>query len=418
VKRGPLAVRSPSQLLPLIVLLATVALVAACGRAPRTGPAPEVARPTLTHIRTLVARRLPFPPLDSILSPPPLTRPVRVCAGGDVMLGSNLAPPRRASIAPEASTAPVLPDPNSLLAPLAPLMADADVIMLNVEGAIGEGPASPKCRPDSRFCYAFRQPPEVAEALARLGSPAATVVGNVANNHAMDAGPLGFRATLRHLGLAGVPVTGADTLPTLVAVGGRDTIAFLGFSTFQAGPDARDLEALRRHVARAATRYRVVVSVHAGAEGVDAQRTMDRTETYLAEDRGNPIVIARTAVDAGASLVLGHGPHVLRAVEWVRGSLIAYSLGNLVTYGSFSMVEPLNRGAVLCATIGADGFVSTAELKATVQTAPGRVRPDSTARAVWLVDSLSVLDFPGTGARLEGGPALRRPEPADLPSAR
>ncbi|MGH7718492.1 MAG: CapA family protein, partial [Gemmatimonadaceae bacterium] len=134
---------------------------------------------------------------------------VRVCVGGDVTLGTNLdttwvttptrsrrggrlGPPR-----PRPRGIVPLPDPDSLLAPLRPLLRDADVVLLNVEGAIGEGPAPPKCREGSTNCYAFRQPPRTAAALRRLAGDA-PMVGNLANNHANDAGPEGLRATAEH----------------------------------------------------------------------------------------------------------------------------------------------------------------------------------------------------------------------------
>ncbi len=295
-----------------------------------------------------------------------------------------------------------------MLAPLAPLVVDADLVLLNIEAAIGDGPAPSKCRPGSTTCYAFRQPPAVAGALARL-APDAAVVGNVANNHAMDAGIDGFRSTAQHLRAAGVAVTGVDTLPTLIALGPRpDTIAVLGFSTFRAGPDARDLSAVRRHVARAFARYRrVVVSVHMGAEGRDAQRTPRQTEIFLGEDRGNPVAFAHAAVESGAALVIGHGPHVLRALERRGDALIFYSLGNLLTYGPFNMSEPLNRGAIACAAIDRAGRVDRARLHPTIQRPPGRAEPDLSRRGAELIDSLSRLDFPESAARVEADGTVR-----------
>jgi hypothetical protein len=347
-----------------------------------------------------------------------LASPVRVCAGGDVMLGGNLDTAWAVRLSRQLHRhVPALPDPGPLVAPLQSLVRDADIVVLNVEGAIGEGLAPRKCRRGSRNCYAFRQVPAVAAALAGL-APSGAVVGNVANNHSMDAGPQGFEETVRHLSGAGVSVTGADTVPTLVAVRGADTVAVLGFSVFTAGPDAHDLPAVHRLVARAAGRYRVVVVMHVGAEGFDAQRTPDRDETYLGEDRGNSVAIARTAIAAGASLVVGHGPHVLRAMEWRGDRLIAYSLGNLVTYGPFSLVEPLDRGGILCATLAPNGAVTEAELRSTVQTAPGHVAVDPSNRAAQLVDSLSALDFPQTAVGVRGTSVLVRTPSAASPGGR
>jgi hypothetical protein len=338
---------------------------------------------------------------------------VRVCAGGDVTMGTNLDPGwARFASAKYGMRVEPFPDPDSLLAPLRPLVADADVVLLNVEGAIGEGvPARRKCAPGSTACFAFRMPVATAAALRRVtDADSAAVVGNVANNHAGDAGRPGWRETMGHLEAAGVHVTGADSVPTVVATARGDTVAFLGFSVW-IGPDARDLAAVRRIVGRAAERYeRVVVTMHMGAEGRAAQRTPDARETFYGENRGNVVAFARTAAKAGADLVVGHGPHVMRAAEWQGETLILYSLGNLLTYGPFSLAEPLNRGAVACAAMDPTGRVVEAELRPTRQVPPGRVLADLTSRSAALADSLSRLDFPETGARIEPDGRILLPE--------
>jgi hypothetical protein len=224
------------------------------------------------------------------------------------------------------------------------------------------------------------------------------VVANLANNHAFDAGDQGFRATISWLDSAGVLVTGADTEPTLAVSARGDTVAFLGFSAFT-DPGVLDLELVRRVVARTASLYpRVIVTAHVGAEGSGAQRTGDSLEHFVGEMRGNSVAFAHAAVDAGASLVIGHGPHVLRAAEWRHGALIFYSLGNLINYGPFLLGPPLDRGAVACATLDSLGHPREVVLHATRQRWPGFVRFDRSGRALVLVDSLSRLDFSTTGA--------------------
>ncbi len=402
-------------------------LLAACApRPPRHEPPPQPAPPDTTRAPTPAEPDTAGPTAPDTTAPtPPDTvapaateaarlRTLRVCAGGDVLLGNNLDTLWAARTAARLGQ-PVtpFPDPDSLLAPLRPLLEGADVVLLNLEGAVGEGPAPAKCRPGSTRCYAFRQPVAAADALARFAAPAA-VVANVANNHAMDAGPEGFAATAAHLSQAGVRVTGADTLPTPLPTPDGDTLAVLGFSPFLAGPDPRDLDAVRRHVSRAAARYpRLVVTMHMGAEGRAAQRTPDQNEIFLGEDRGNSVAFARAAAEAGASLVVGHGPHVLRAAEWKGEALILYSLGNLLTYGPFNMEEPLNRGGIACATVDGEGRVVEALLRPTLQHLPGLVSGDPSGRGSFLVDSLSRLDFPETAGRIQTdgvvlGPASRR----------
>lgn len=381
---------------PLAALLLLV-LVACPPGPPAELPAEPPAEPPAEAIPAPRPEAEPTPPAVR----PPAERTVRICAGGDVLLGNNLDTlwAARAAARLDREVLP-FPDPDSLLLPLRRLLVGADIVLLNVEGAIGAGPAPPKCRPGSTRCYAFRQPVAAAAALRRVAGDAA-LVANLANNHAMDAGYDGFTATLDYLRQAGARVTGADTLATPIVTAAGDTVAVLGFSPFLAGPDPRDLSAVRRHVARAFARYRrVIVSMHVGAEGSGAQRTLDRSEIFLGEDRGNPVAIARAAVESGAALVIGHGPHVLRAAEWRGDALAFYSLGNLLTYGPFNMREPSNIGGIACASIDAAGRVSAAEFRPTYQVPPGLVQFDPAGRGAFLVDSLGKLDFPESAARL------------------
>lgn len=345
----------------------------------------------------------------------PPKRPTRVCAGGDITLGTNLDTAwSRASERRFRRQFGVTPDPTTLVAPLRQLFGDADVVLLNVETAIGDGPVrSPKCGPKPKNCYAFRSPSDGASALRSIGDSAAVVVGNVANNHARDAGQEGFDSTAAILTRAGILVTGADTLATPVPLPDSARLAVIGFHTNEAATDARNLAAVSRHVARAVEQYgTVIVTVHIGAEGVGAQRTRDTTELFLESkiDRGNPVAFATAAFNAGATLVVGHGPHVLRAAEWRGDKLVFYSLGNLATYGPFNIIEPLNRGVVACVDL-VDRQILGAELRPTMQLAPGLVIRDSTRRALRLIDSLSTLDFPLTGARVDPWGELQRVVP-------
>jgi hypothetical protein len=397
------------------VIVALAALISSCGRqtpppspAPAQAPAPDreaMRRDSLARVRAAFVA-------DSLRAVYAVrdTSTVRFCAGGDVTLGTNLDTTWTRLVAHRLKK-PVaaLPSPDSLVAPLRPLFASADFVLLNVEGAIGDGvPPIEKCAKSTGGCFALRMPPRAATAIR--GVSKRTVIANLANNHARDAGAEGLRETARALESAGVVVTGTDTLPTLAVTAHGDTVAFLGFSTSGGSNDLRDLDAVRRHVARAAGgSRRVIVTMHLGAEGRAAQRTLDSTEMYFDASRGNPVAFAEAATSAGADLVIGHGPHVVRAAEWRGSALVLYSLGNLVTYGPFSHREPMRRGVVACATVDGRGAVHDVRLHATSQRAPGRVSIDRSHRALALMDSLSRLDFPKTGARVHKDGRVVRP---------
>ena len=88
--------------------------------------------------------------------------------------------------------------------------------------------------------------------------------------------------------------------------------------------------AIRSYYAVAADYDIVVVTFHGGAEGADAIHIPFAEEEYYGEPRGDVVWFARGAVDAGADLVIGHGPHVVRAMERYNDRLIAYSRNNFV----------------------------------------------------------------------------------------
>ena len=73
--------------------------------------------------------------------------------------------------------------------------------------------------------------------------------------------------------------------------------------------------------------------------------------TFYGENRGNAYAFARMAIDAGADVVLGSGPHVTRAVDLYKNRFIAYSLGNFCTYGMFNLDGPNGMAPLLALNI-------------------------------------------------------------------
>src|SRR5659263_492381 len=237
---------------------------------------------------------------------------IRVAAVGDIMMGTTF---------PE----PILPpeDGATLFRAVAPLLAGHDIVFGNLEGPLTDASLSPKCpkpRRDGRPCFAFRTPPRYAARLAEAGFN--TV--NIANNHALDFGMEGLDNTLDVLAAAGIEAVGGERVAVFTISG--KSVAVAGFSyslrTRYVHP-LLDVEAAREIVAELKGEYDlVVVSFHGGAEGARAMRVEDAEEEFLGEDRGNVVRFARAVVDAGADLVLGHGPHVPRAIEVYRGCLL------------------------------------------------------------------------------------------------
>ncbi len=297
---------------------------------------------------------------------------VTIAAVGDTILGDT----------------PQLPsNPASYLDPISGQLR-ADVVFGNLEGTLTDASAS-KCGAGSSDCYAFRNPPRFARALRHAGF----TVMNDANNHFGDFGAAGEAETVRALRRAGIAQTGRPGQITLREVHGT-TVAFLGFAPYSNTASLTDLAAARRLVRRAARRARIVVCMlHAGAEGAGATHVTGHEETYLGEDRGNPKRFAQMAVDAGADLVVGSGPHVLRGMQVYRGRLIAYSLGNFAGFHNFAGGGVLGLSAVLHVSLGPHGRLRSGRVASVRLAGAGQPVPDPSGASVRLIRRLSRADF-------------------------
>ena len=104
-------------------------------------------------------------------------------------------------------------------------------------------------------------------------------------------------------------------------------------------------------------------------------------------------------IDAGADAVIGHGPHVLRGIEFYRGRLIAYSLGNFATYRGFNLSGPARHHRRAAAgVLGIDRTLQRGAPGADDAASPGGPRTRSGPRGVHLVRQLSAEDFGATAA--------------------
>ena len=176
--------------------------------------------------------------------------------------------------------------------------------------------------------------------------------------------------------------------------------------------DLLDLDAARRLVRRAAKRADlVVVTMHAGAEGVRHAHVRPGQESFLGEARGDPVAFAHAVVRAGADLVVGHGPHVLRGIEWYRGRVIAYSLGNFASYRNFDVTGTGGVSAILRVTLRADGSWVGGELTPIRLAGTGTPGWDADEAALGLIRTLSREDFGRRAVRVSPDGGLRPPKP-------
>jgi len=131
-------------------------------------------------------------------------------------------------------------------------------------------------------------------------------------------------------------------------------------------------------------------------------------EEYYGEPRGDVARFSRSVVDAGADLVLGHGPHVVRGMELYKDRLIAYSLGNFATYYGISVTGAKGIAPILLTTIDASGRFVEGEIVSTIQLRPDGPSIDEDQRALNLIRGLSLQDFGNPGLAFEQDGKLQR----------
>lgn len=349
--------------------LLLVSLVTACANGPQPG-------------NTVFAQTRDETPSKS----KPTSDEIVIVGVGDVMLGSPY--PNESRMPPN--------DGADLLKDFAPILSAADIAFGNLEGPIIDEGQSQKCpqpKPGQVVrCFAFRMPTRYAAYLRDAGFD----VMSLANNHAGDFGDAGRASTRMTLEKYGIRHAGSDRFQhsTAVVEAKGLRVAFIAFAHNEVVPNVNDLNEAKRFV-EAADKIAdiVVVSFHGGAEGTGAQNVPYNTENYFGEKRGNLRLFARTVIDAGADLVLGHGPHVLRGMEIYKGRLIAYSLGNFATYGWFKLEAETALTMALEARLAPDGQFLGGRIHPGRQDGRGGPKPDPSGEAIKKVRLLSIADF-------------------------
>jgi len=278
------------------------------------------------------------PASPALAAPPGLT----VTAVGDIMPSSSF---------PNRSYLSTIPD-ETVSSTFARILGDSDIRFGNLEGTMaGDATCLKACR-NSKTCYAFNVPFGYAGTLKRAGFN----LFSLANNHISDFGEPGRKRTVRHLGQSGIACAGTLEKPWDILYANGLYVGFAAFAPHKGVADLLDRDAAVKRVRTLSTFCDiVVVSMHGGAEGGDAGHVPRQNETYLGEDRGDLYAFSHAVVDAGADLVIGHGPHVVRGMELYKGRLIAYSLGNFFTWARFNLEGPKGLAPALTVNLGKDG---------------------------------------------------------------
>jgi hypothetical protein len=402
-------------------LMLVVSVLAACAKAPPAPPAPVPAPDSAPP---------PAPPPLPVArpSPPRVLAPVHLAFTGDINLGTLTIP---GGVPPEHGRGLLDASRDAL---------QGDLVVGNFEGVLGDSGTTYKCgrkgthvtladtappkpeppKPEPvetkrraappRMCYAFLTPTALAPLLAEGGFTHL----NLANNHASDFGDDARATTVRildSLGLRTYGPIGSIALDTVRRGDSLTTVGLVGFTTY---PYAYDLLDIARSAAVVdSVRDLVdllVVTFHGGAEGSKALHVPEAAESLGREPRGDLRAWARAVIDAGADGVIGHGPHVLRGIEFYRGKPIAYSLGNFLTYRGFNLSGPLGLTGVLQLEAGPDLQWRRVRFVPMVQLPRSGPAPDPGRAALDLIRALSREDFGDSAARFGDDGEILPPE--------
>lgn len=293
---------------------------------------------------------------------------------------------------------------GSLLDDVKPYL-HSDLTVGNLETALGDLPMS-KCTQHEADCYQFEAPPSTAKVLRHDGFSAV----NVANNHTLDAGSAGEASTDDALRAARLRWAGRPGQITYLTKKGIK-IALLGFAPWSYDADALDIAAAEALVREARQHAQVVIVMeHLGGEGDDYRHVKPGEEYFLGQDRGNSIAFTHGVINAGADLVMGSGPHVLRGFQWYHGHLIAYSLGNFCGYNTLGLDPYTSVSAILHVTLNARGQFVRGSITPLRLVSPGEPERDPDRTAISYINSLSQDDFAGNGAvRLSAAGQIKKP---------
>lgn len=309
---------------------------------------------------------------------------ITITAVGDIMIGSSF---------PSEQYLPKDDAKNSFSQVLPYLKGD--VVFGNLEGVLLDKGNSTKCAGKKQgTCYAFRMPERYGKIIKQAGFN----LMSVANNHAGDFGDIGRKRTLQVLDEVGIRYAGQVEKPYDIFEINGIKYGFCAFSPNRNMVSVNDVPKALSIVKKLREQVQIlIVSFHAGAEGAQNRHVPKKNEYFYGENRGDVHAFAHQMIDAGADIVLGHGPHITRAVEVYKNKFIAYSLGNFNTYGQFSLTGPNGVAPLLQIRLTTSGDFVQANVVSIKQTKERGLEIDPSGKAFQHIRELTNADFPNHG---------------------
>ena len=301
---------------------------------------------------------------------------------GDIMLGSNypfeyLLPKNDANILQNTQN----------------ILKNADITVGNLEGTLFDNDGTPKSCNNPNVCYVFRMPLRYGTYLKQAGFDYLSI----ANNHSNDFGEIGIKETIKNLDNLGIKYSGIkDIAESVILEKDGKKFGFISFSPNSATVKLNDYNYEKKLISELKSKVDIVIVMfHGGAEGANAEHITKRHEIFHGEDRGNVYEFAHFAIDNGADIIFGQGPHVTRAVELYKNKFISYSGGNFATFGKINISGSMGIAPIFKIRIDNKGDFISGEIIPVRQTYKS-LGPfiDSEKLAIKKIISLNKSDFP------------------------
>lgn len=320
-----------------------------------------------------------------------LPKTVTVAFTGDIMMGTTYPDSIHGTHLPPDGGRHIFDDVREVI-------SSADFAGGNLEGCFLNGPGKRRPMTNPKTYFIFRMPPEYVQNLLDAGYD---FVG-IANNHINDFGEPGRASTMKTLAEAGLAHAGLKNRCETAYVERGGVV----FGVAQVGHgdnnvDVNDLDEVRRVVKQMRDSADIVIlSFHGGAEGSGHTHVPGTLEYYVGERRGDVKAVAHAAIDAGADVVFGHGPHVVRAAELYKGHVIFYSLGNFCTPYRMGIAGLTGHAPVAVVEIDMNGKFVGGKIHSFIQKRGLGPRRDSSNAAARQIRTLSEQDFPESQLRI------------------
>ncbi|MDR0865493.1 MAG: CapA family protein [Candidatus Symbiothrix sp.] len=327
------------------------------------------------------------------------TEMISIIGTGDIMMGTSY---------PSSSKLPS-GDGKYLFRKVEHILYEADITFGNLEGCfLNSGKKKESRNSDG---YYFKMP----EHYVHLLSDAGYDVINIANDHIGDFGETGCLSTVKILGDAGLAFAGLKGVCE-TSVFEKNELKY-GFCSFASGEETVKMTDLAYAISLVSELNRtcdvVIVSFHGGAE-VKKNARIPQAEWYIDANAGDIREFAHAVIDAGADLVFGHGPHLVRAVELYNDRFIAYSLGNFCSADKIGVKGVNGYAPIIKVFTNKKGVFLQGQIYSALQKDKSGPVLDDQNTVAQEIKHLTQLDFPLTALSISKDGKIERKKKLEI----